>query len=86
MLVGAWCRDILHAALGHEFATSATRDVDLALGLPSWEIFDSLTGTFPERETVAFGFRSLVIKSTSCHLMTWRTRKEWFCRPLAVRR
>lgn len=24
MVVGAWCRDILHRALGHTFATTAT--------------------------------------------------------------
>jgi predicted nucleotidyltransferase len=26
MVVGACCRDILHSALGHSFATAATRD------------------------------------------------------------
>jgi len=31
MVVGAGCRDILHSALGHSFATAATRDLDLAL-------------------------------------------------------
>lgn len=47
MLVGAWCRDVIHAALGHDFATSATRDVDLALALPGWESFELLAGNFP---------------------------------------
>lgn len=46
MLVGAWCRDTLHAALGHDFATSATRDVDLALALSGWETFDLLSNAF----------------------------------------
>lgn len=36
MLVGAGCRDALHAALGHEFETRATRDLDLALALSAW--------------------------------------------------
>src|ERR1035437_6264134 len=31
MVVGAGCRDILHSALGHSFATAATSDLDLAL-------------------------------------------------------
>jgi predicted nucleotidyltransferase len=35
MVVGAWCRDIWHHALGHTFATAATRDLDLALALSS---------------------------------------------------
>src|SRR5215207_7014593 len=48
MLVGAWCRDILHAALGHDFETSATRDVDLALALSGWEPYERLAGAFPE--------------------------------------
>lgn len=46
MLVGAWCRDIKHAALGHDFATSATRDVDLALALSGWETYELLAGAF----------------------------------------
>lgn len=36
MLVGAWCRNILHHALGHDFQTTATLDLDLALALTSW--------------------------------------------------
>lgn len=47
MLVGAWCRDIMHAALGHEFGTAATRDVDLALALSGWETYELLAGAFP---------------------------------------
>jgi hypothetical protein len=32
MIVGAWCRDILHSSLGHTFATAATRDLALIHG------------------------------------------------------
>lgn len=39
MLVGAWCRDTMHAALGHSFPTRTTRDVDLALGLHNWDTY-----------------------------------------------
>lgn len=63
MLVGAWCRDTLHAALGHDFATSATRDVDLALALSGWETFDLLSNAFsPAGDTgVAFKIAGLIV-------------------------
>jgi predicted nucleotidyltransferase len=48
MVVGAACRDILHAALGHSFATVATRDLDLGLALPNWDVFEELAGEFPK--------------------------------------
>lgn len=47
MLVGAWCRDIMHPALGHEFVTTATQDVDLALALSGWETYEILARAFP---------------------------------------
>lgn len=47
MVVGAWCRDTLHAALGHDFATTATHDIDLALALPSWDSYRTLTSSMP---------------------------------------
>jgi predicted nucleotidyltransferase len=47
MLVGAWCRDILHAALAHDFGTSATRDIDLALALSGWDIYELLAAVLP---------------------------------------
>jgi predicted nucleotidyltransferase len=47
MVVGARCRDILHAALGHSFATRATRDLDLALALQSWDAYSALAAAFP---------------------------------------
>ncbi|MFI7587997.1 hypothetical protein ACIB24_13075 [Spongisporangium articulatum] len=47
MLVGAWCRDTLHACLGHEFSTSATRDIDLAVALSGWDSYNLLARSFP---------------------------------------
>jgi hypothetical protein len=46
MVVGAWCRDIWHHRLGHSFATSVTRDIDLALALSSWDAFRLITSAF----------------------------------------
>jgi predicted nucleotidyltransferase len=57
MLVGAWCRDTLHAVLGHDFDTSATRDVDLALALSGWEIYERLADAFPRAGTSGVGFQ-----------------------------
>lgn len=48
MVVGAWCRDIQHHALGHRFSTSATRDLDLALALSSWDAYRALADAFDE--------------------------------------
>lgn len=57
MLVGAWCRDTLHAALGHEFGTSATRDVDLALALSEWETYELLAHSFKRDGNSGVGFK-----------------------------
>lgn len=43
MLVGAHCRDVLHRSLGHTFSTKATRDLDIALALASWDSWRALT-------------------------------------------
>ena len=63
MLVGAWCRDTLHASLGHDFETSATRDIDLALALSGWETFELLSNAFsPAGDTgVAFRIAGLIV-------------------------
>ena len=53
MVVGAWCRDIWHHALGHTFATAATRDLDLALALSSWR--PSTTSPEPSPGSVTRG-------------------------------
>lgn len=57
MVVGAWCRDILHCALGHDFATTATRDLDLALALSSWDAYRDLAAAFPRVGDTGIRFR-----------------------------
>lgn len=57
MLVGAWCRDILHRALGHTFTTTATRDLDLALALSSWDSYRALASAFPRVGNTGVLFR-----------------------------
>lgn len=57
MVVGAWGRDILHSALGHDFATTATRDVDLALALSSWDAYRALATAFPRVGDTGIRFR-----------------------------
>jgi len=47
MVVGAWCRDIWHHALGHEFRTVATHDLDLAIAVESWTTFTGIAAAFP---------------------------------------
>lgn len=47
MVVGAWCRDIWHHALGHQFRTAATQDLDLALAVDSWSVFDAIASAYP---------------------------------------
>ncbi|MGH8961604.1 MAG: hypothetical protein ACRDWT_10520 [Jatrophihabitantaceae bacterium] len=57
MIVGAWCRGIQHHALGHRFATSATRDLDLALALSSWDAYRALAEAFPSVGDTGIRFR-----------------------------
>jgi predicted nucleotidyltransferase len=46
MVVGAWSRDILHSAVGLTFPTTATRDLDLALALSTWDAYEALAASF----------------------------------------
>ena len=55
MVVGAWCRDILHRALGHTFATTATLDLDLALS--SWDAYRALETAFSRVGDTGIRFR-----------------------------
>jgi predicted nucleotidyltransferase len=57
MLVGATCRDVLHTALGHTFATTATQDLDVALALSSWDAFRSIAASFPSIANTGIRFR-----------------------------
>lgn len=47
MIVGAWCRDLWHNALGHDFATTMTHDLDLAITVESYEDFKAIAANFP---------------------------------------
>jgi predicted nucleotidyltransferase len=58
MVVGAWCRDILHNSLGRTFPTAATRDLDLALALSSWDAYRALAASF--RRAGNTGIRSRI--------------------------
>ncbi|SEB90627.1 Predicted nucleotidyltransferase [Nocardioides exalbidus] len=57
MLVGAWCRDTMHVALGHTIDTRITHDVDLALGLREWATFDTLAAAFDPAGSSGVCFR-----------------------------
>jgi predicted nucleotidyltransferase len=57
MLMGAVCRDVVHAALGHAFLTRKTGDLDLALALRSWDAFDALAAEFPTVSDTGVRFR-----------------------------
>lgn len=43
MLVGAQCRDVLHARQGHAFSLRATDDVDIGIALADWDAYGDLT-------------------------------------------
>lgn len=57
MIVGAWCRDILHTTLGHSFATAATRDLDLAIALSTWDAYRAVAAAFPRVGDTGIRFR-----------------------------
>jgi predicted nucleotidyltransferase len=57
MVVGAWCRDILHRTLGHTFPTAATRDLDIALALSSWDAYRALAASFRPAGNTGIRFR-----------------------------
>ena len=86
MVVGAWCRDIQHHALGHRFATSATRDPDLALALSSWDAYRALADAFPSVGDSGIRFRIAEITVdllpfgdyAAAKLGAWLDRSEWF--------
>lgn len=86
MIVGAWCRDILHHSLGHTFATTATRDLDLALALSSWDVYRSLASAFPRVGDTGIRFRIAGVDSTCSPSATSRTPKASSSRPYVARR
>lgn len=46
LLVGAGCRDVLHAALGHTFPARATTDTDLGIALSDWTVLEKIEDYF----------------------------------------
>ncbi|MDR1512416.1 MAG: hypothetical protein LBS56_02875, partial [Propionibacteriaceae bacterium] len=42
LVVGAECRDILHAAFGHAFALTATMDTDLGIAVSDWAVTERI--------------------------------------------
>jgi predicted nucleotidyltransferase len=46
LVVGAACRDVLHAALGHTFAVRATDDVDLGIAVGDWTVSDRIEAKY----------------------------------------
>lgn len=60
MVVGASCRDVLHAALGHRHPLRGTNDIDIALALPDWTAFDELIGNLSQVPGSGNGIRYLV--------------------------
>lgn len=75
MVVGAWSRDVLHAALGHQFETTATRDVDLALALTSWSAYRSLIQSFSRVGDSGIRYRIADIAVDLLPFGRWRTRR-----------
>lgn len=47
LLVGAACRDVLHAAAGHSFTARATTDTDLGIAVSDWTISERIDHQFP---------------------------------------
>ena len=58
MLVGARCRDALHAALGHSSQNTATQDLDLGIALSDWSAFERVDSAF--RRTGSNGIRYVI--------------------------
>lgn len=46
LLIGAGCRDILHAAFGHTFTPRATTDMDLGLAVDDWAVSTRIDDRF----------------------------------------
>lgn len=89
MVVGAWCRDILHSALGHTFATIATRDLDLAIALSSCRPGTSIA-PWQRRSHVSVTQASAsalpTSTSTCCRSVISKSRKESSTHPHVERR
>jgi predicted nucleotidyltransferase len=57
MVVGAACRDVLHAGMEHSFLTVATLDLDLGLALSDWGVFEELVDHLPRAGNTGIRYR-----------------------------
>lgn len=46
LIVGAACRDLLHAAFGHAFALRATTDTDVGIAVSDWTVSERIDARF----------------------------------------
>jgi predicted nucleotidyltransferase len=57
MLVGARCRDVLHAALGHTTVNRSTHDLDVGLALSDWLAHERVAAAFRKAGTNGIRYR-----------------------------
>ncbi|MDF1488990.1 hypothetical protein [Tessaracoccus caeni] len=57
LLVGAACRDVLHAAFGHEFPARATIDTDVGIAVSDWTISERIEDCFPRAGSNGIRYR-----------------------------
>lgn len=57
MLVGARCRDTLHAALGHTTVNRSTNDLDIGLALSDWRAQERIAAAFERAGTNGIRYR-----------------------------
>lgn len=57
MLVGARCRDTLHAALGHTTVNRSTNDLDIGLALSDWRAQERVAAAFDKAGTNGIRYR-----------------------------
>lgn len=60
MIVGATCRDALHAACGASGRLRATDDLDLAIAVPRWDGYDALTASLRRAPGSTSGIRYVI--------------------------
>lgn len=57
LVVGAACRDILHAALGHTFHVRSTDDMDLGIAVNDWTVSERIEEKFERVGTNGIRYR-----------------------------
>lgn len=68
MLVGATCRDIMHAALGHTFPARSTTDLDLGIAAQEWNSWQSIHKSFPQHRVKRYPLSDRWI-TRRCHAL-----------------